>query len=131
MTRQVILRIATALLLITMSQLPAAEAGLFRIKGRTRGPVVETSHQVFASTPRQAKNQSGRPKRDCRVPARRGTTGSTMPFEWGVGLEQFRDQGRVERLPWMLLLPFWDSSGDYAINRRGSREERLDEPQDA
>ena len=40
-------------------------------------------------------------------------------------------QRRVARLDRMLLLPFWDNSGDYPINRRGSREERLDEPEDA
>ena len=39
-----------------------------------------------------------------------------------IGLQQFRDQSRVERLHWMLLLPFWNNSGDYAINRRGSSE---------
>jgi sterol desaturase/sphingolipid hydroxylase (fatty acid hydroxylase superfamily) len=47
-----------------------------------------------------------------------------------IGLEQFRDQRQVERLHWMMLLPFWNNPGDYAINRRGSREERLDEPED-
>jgi sterol desaturase/sphingolipid hydroxylase (fatty acid hydroxylase superfamily) len=48
-----------------------------------------------------------------------------------IGLEQFRDQRRVARLDGMLLLPFRDDSGDCPINRRGSREERLDEPEDA
>jgi sterol desaturase/sphingolipid hydroxylase (fatty acid hydroxylase superfamily) len=33
-----------------------------------------------------------------------------------IGLSQFRDQ-RVERLPWMLLLPFVGKVGGYPINR--------------
>ena len=35
-----------------------------------------------------------------------------------VGLAQFRDE-RVERLHWMLLLPFLGRVGDYPVNRRG------------
>jgi sterol desaturase/sphingolipid hydroxylase (fatty acid hydroxylase superfamily) len=34
-----------------------------------------------------------------------------------IGLSQFRDP-RVERLPWMLALPFVGSTGNYPINRR-------------
>jgi sterol desaturase/sphingolipid hydroxylase (fatty acid hydroxylase superfamily) len=36
-----------------------------------------------------------------------------------IGLSQFRDE-RVERLPWMLALPFVGALGDYPINRRGA-----------
>jgi sterol desaturase/sphingolipid hydroxylase (fatty acid hydroxylase superfamily) len=36
-----------------------------------------------------------------------------------VGLEQFRDERRTERLHWLLLLPFVGRSGDYPVNRRG------------
>jgi sterol desaturase/sphingolipid hydroxylase (fatty acid hydroxylase superfamily) len=36
-----------------------------------------------------------------------------------IGLTQFRDERRVERLHWMLLLPFLGCPGDYPINRRG------------
>ena len=36
--------------------------------------------------------------------------------EMVIGLSQFRDQ-RVERLPWMLLLPFIGKVGGYPINR--------------
>jgi sterol desaturase/sphingolipid hydroxylase (fatty acid hydroxylase superfamily) len=35
-----------------------------------------------------------------------------------IGLSQFRDE-RVERLHWMLALPFVGGLGDYPINRRG------------
>jgi sterol desaturase/sphingolipid hydroxylase (fatty acid hydroxylase superfamily) len=35
-----------------------------------------------------------------------------------IGLEQLRDE-RVDRLAWMLALPFVGSVGDYPINRRG------------
>jgi sterol desaturase/sphingolipid hydroxylase (fatty acid hydroxylase superfamily) len=38
-----------------------------------------------------------------------------------IGLEQFRDE-RVERLHWMLLLPFVGRPGDYPVNRRGAEE---------
>lgn len=34
-----------------------------------------------------------------------------------IGLSQFRDE-RVDRLPWMLALPFIGPPGDYPINRR-------------
>jgi len=34
-----------------------------------------------------------------------------------IGLWQFRDEGRTERLPWMLLLPVIAPTGDYPINR--------------
>ncbi len=33
-----------------------------------------------------------------------------------IGLSQFRDE-RVDRLPWMLLLPFVGRVGDYPVNR--------------
>lgn len=36
-----------------------------------------------------------------------------------VGLSQFRDERRVGRLHWMLLLPFFGRVGDYPVNRRG------------
>jgi len=36
-----------------------------------------------------------------------------------VGLRQFRDERRADRLHWMLLLPFFGSTGDYAVSRRG------------
>jgi sterol desaturase/sphingolipid hydroxylase (fatty acid hydroxylase superfamily)/uncharacterized membrane protein YdjX (TVP38/TMEM64 family) len=36
-----------------------------------------------------------------------------------VGLEQFRDEW-VDRLHWMLLLPFIGRIGEYPVNRRGS-----------
>jgi sterol desaturase/sphingolipid hydroxylase (fatty acid hydroxylase superfamily) len=39
-----------------------------------------------------------------------------------VGLSQFRDERRVERLHWMLLLPFFGRVGDYPLNRRGGRD---------
>jgi hypothetical protein len=35
-----------------------------------------------------------------------------------IGLEQFRDE-RVERLHWMLALPFIGRLGDYPVNRPG------------
>jgi sterol desaturase/sphingolipid hydroxylase (fatty acid hydroxylase superfamily) len=38
-----------------------------------------------------------------------------------IGLTQFRDE-RVERLPWMLTLPFWGAVGEYPVNR-GDKEE--------
>ncbi len=34
-----------------------------------------------------------------------------------IGLAQFRDE-RVERLPWMLALPFLGAEGNYPVNRR-------------
>ena len=36
-----------------------------------------------------------------------------------IGLEHFRDERKVERLHWMLLLPFVGRVGDYPVNRRG------------
>jgi sterol desaturase/sphingolipid hydroxylase (fatty acid hydroxylase superfamily) len=42
-----------------------------------------------------------------------GHTGMT------IGLRQLRDARRVERLHWMLALPFLGSPGDYPVNRRG------------
>ena len=36
-----------------------------------------------------------------------------------IGLEQFRDERRADRLHWMLLLPFVGRIGGYPINRRG------------
>ncbi|HBI43741.1 MAG TPA: fatty acid hydroxylase [Planctomycetales bacterium] len=36
-----------------------------------------------------------------------------------IGLEQFRDERRADRLHWMLLLPFVGRVGDYPLNRRG------------
>jgi sterol desaturase/sphingolipid hydroxylase (fatty acid hydroxylase superfamily) len=44
-----------------------------------------------------------------------------------VGLSQFRDE-RVDRLHWMLLLPFVGRVGDYPVNRRGPAS-RLPESQ--
>lgn len=41
-----------------------------------------------------------------------------------IGLSQFRDERRVERLHWMLTLPLVGQPGDYPINRRGSSEPR-------
>ncbi len=34
-----------------------------------------------------------------------------------IGLEQFRDERRADRLHWMLLLPFVGQTGDYPVNR--------------
>jgi hypothetical protein len=34
-----------------------------------------------------------------------------------IGLAQFRDEKRVERLLWMLALPFLGDAGNYPINR--------------
>jgi sterol desaturase/sphingolipid hydroxylase (fatty acid hydroxylase superfamily) len=42
-----------------------------------------------------------------------------------IGLSQFRDE-RVERLDWMLGLPFLGETGDYPINRRGGKNRRPD-----
>jgi sterol desaturase/sphingolipid hydroxylase (fatty acid hydroxylase superfamily) len=39
-----------------------------------------------------------------------------------IGLEQFRDERRADRLHWMLLLPFIGRIGDYPVNRRGERD---------
>jgi sterol desaturase/sphingolipid hydroxylase (fatty acid hydroxylase superfamily) len=39
-----------------------------------------------------------------------------------IGLSQFRDE-RVDRLPWMLALPFVGDLGEYPINRRGTNRE--------
>jgi sterol desaturase/sphingolipid hydroxylase (fatty acid hydroxylase superfamily) len=36
-----------------------------------------------------------------------------------IGLEQFRDERRAERLHWLLLLPFVGLVGNYPVNRRG------------
>jgi sterol desaturase/sphingolipid hydroxylase (fatty acid hydroxylase superfamily) len=38
-----------------------------------------------------------------------------------IGLSQFRDE-RVDRLPWMLLLPFVGAIGNYPMNRRAASE---------
>ncbi|MBW1785264.1 MAG: sterol desaturase family protein [Deltaproteobacteria bacterium] len=38
-----------------------------------------------------------------------------------IGLNQFRDPSRLT-LPWLLVLPFVGKQGNYAINRRGTRE---------
>jgi hypothetical protein len=40
-----------------------------------------------------------------------------------IGLEQFRDERRVERLPGMLVLPFVGSTGNYPVNRAAERAE--------
>jgi sterol desaturase/sphingolipid hydroxylase (fatty acid hydroxylase superfamily) len=40
-----------------------------------------------------------------------------------IGLEQFRDERRTERLHWMLLLPFVGRVGQYPVNQ--SREESV------
>lgn len=37
-----------------------------------------------------------------------------------VGLSQLRDEQKVERLPWMLRLPFTRDLGDYPLNRAAS-----------
>ncbi len=37
-----------------------------------------------------------------------------------IGLEQFRDEKRADRLHWMLLLPFVGRPGNYPVNRRGA-----------
>jgi sterol desaturase/sphingolipid hydroxylase (fatty acid hydroxylase superfamily) len=42
-----------------------------------------------------------------------------------IGLTQFRDERLVERLPWMLALPFIGATGDYPPDRRGEAEEPL------
>lgn len=42
-----------------------------------------------------------------------GHTGMT------IGLSQFRDPIRADRLHWMLLLPLTGKTGDYPVNRRG------------
>jgi sterol desaturase/sphingolipid hydroxylase (fatty acid hydroxylase superfamily) len=34
-----------------------------------------------------------------------------------IGLAQFRDERRAERLLWMLALPFVGSTGNYPVNR--------------
>lgn len=36
-----------------------------------------------------------------------------------IGLEQFRDERRADRLHWMLLLPFVGRVGGYPVNLRG------------
>ena len=36
-----------------------------------------------------------------------------------LGLKDWRDERRVERLPWLLAFPFLGQPGDYPINRRG------------
>ena len=36
-----------------------------------------------------------------------------------IGLEQFREERRADRLGWMLLLPFFCRTGAYPLNRRG------------
>lgn len=41
-----------------------------------------------------------------------------------IGLNQFRDPSRLT-LPWMLVLPFIGKPGTYAINRRGTKTDRL------
>jgi hypothetical protein len=41
-----------------------------------------------------------------------------------VGLAQLRDERRVERLHWMLLLPFFGRPGDYPVNRPGGGDDR-------
>jgi sterol desaturase/sphingolipid hydroxylase (fatty acid hydroxylase superfamily) len=41
-----------------------------------------------------------------------------------IGLAQLRDERWVERLYWMLLLPFLGRPGDYPVNRRGGDELR-------
>jgi sterol desaturase/sphingolipid hydroxylase (fatty acid hydroxylase superfamily) len=47
-----------------------------------------------------------------------------------IGLEQFRDE-RVERLHWMLALPFVGELGSYPIGRRsdGAANEQVESPQ--
>jgi sterol desaturase/sphingolipid hydroxylase (fatty acid hydroxylase superfamily) len=45
-----------------------------------------------------------------------------------IGLEQYRDARRADRLHWMLLLPFIGRTGDYPVNRRGA--ERAGSPTD-
>jgi sterol desaturase/sphingolipid hydroxylase (fatty acid hydroxylase superfamily) len=45
-----------------------------------------------------------------------------------IGLSQFRDE-RVERLHWMLALPFIGQSGDYPINRPGGTSKHAEPKQ--
>lgn len=45
-----------------------------------------------------------------------------------IGLSQFRDE-RVDRLPWMLALPFVGQTGDYPVNRPGLGDTTLPSPQ--
>jgi hypothetical protein len=47
-----------------------------------------------------------------------GHTGMT------IGLYQFRDPVRADRLHWMLLLPLVGKTGDYPVNRRGPTSAR-------
>ncbi len=47
-----------------------------------------------------------------------GHTGMT------IGLSQFRDPVRADRLHWMLLLPFAGKTGNYPVNRRGPTSAR-------
>jgi hypothetical protein len=42
-----------------------------------------------------------------------------------IGLSQFRDQW-VDRLPWMLAMPFNGQPGEYPINRRWPGDDRDD-----
>ena len=42
-----------------------------------------------------------------------------------IGLSQFRDD-KVERLHWMLALPFIGEVGDYSANRRGGEQRGSD-----
>ncbi len=41
-----------------------------------------------------------------------------------IGLSHLRDARQVERLHWMLLLPFLGRTGDYPVNGRGGSEDR-------
>ena len=45
-----------------------------------------------------------------------------------IGLTQFREEHRVERLPGMLLLPFFGRPGSYPINRQGRTPPADDRP---
>ena len=46
-----------------------------------------------------------------------------------IGLSQFRDE-RVERLPWMLALPFVGTMGNYPIGRRNPGQSDINENQE-
>jgi sterol desaturase/sphingolipid hydroxylase (fatty acid hydroxylase superfamily) len=45
-----------------------------------------------------------------------GHTGMT------IGLKQFRDERKADRLHWMLAMPFWGKTGEYPVSRRSPEE---------
>jgi sterol desaturase/sphingolipid hydroxylase (fatty acid hydroxylase superfamily) len=48
-----------------------------------------------------------------------------------IGLVDLRDEQKVDRLPWMLALPFIGTTGDYPINRRVGGDRRIDDFDDS